>query len=77
MKEIIIIYENSPLYHAPHTAESLLTEEWTKPYSREQAAFPTKTLRDNKYWPPVGRVDNVHGDKNLICACLPIEAYED
>ncbi len=77
VKSGIITYENSPLHHAPHTAASLLADEWTKPYSREQAAYPTKTLRDNKYWPPVGRVDNVHGDKNLICACLPLEAYED
>ena len=61
--------------NAPHTAQMLLAQEWHHDYSREQAAYPVKSLRDNKYWPPVGRVDNAWGDRNLVCACLPIEAY--
>jgi glycine dehydrogenase len=65
--------EENPLKNAPHTAASLLTADWKKPYSREQAAYPLQTLRQtNKYWPPIGRVDNVHGDRNLFCACVPV-----
>jgi glycine dehydrogenase len=67
--------EQSPLRHAPHTAESLLAESWDRPYTREQAAYPVAGLRTHKYWSPVGRVDNVHGDKNLICTCDPVSAY--
>jgi len=63
------------LKNAPHTAHMLLAEEWHHDYPRQQAAYPVKSLRDNKYWPPVGRVDNAWGDRNLVCACLPIEAY--
>ncbi len=63
------------LKNAPHTAQMLLAEEWHHDYPRQQAAYPVKSLRDNKYWPPVGRVDNAWGDRNLVCACLPIEAY--
>ena len=63
------------LKNAPHTAQMLLSEEWLHDYPRQQAAYPVKGLRDNKYWPPVGRVDNAWGDRNLVCACLPIEAY--
>ncbi len=63
------------LKNAPHTAQMLLAEEWHHDYPRQQAAYPIKSLRDNKYWPPVGRVDNAWGDRNLVCACLPIEAY--
>lgn len=69
-------YENSPLHHAPHTAQRLLSDDWSQSYSREQAAYPTAELKLNKYWPPVGRVDNVYGDKNLVCACVPISEYE-
>ena len=63
------------LKNAPHTAQMLLAEEWHHDYPRQQAAYPVASLRDNKYWPPVGRVDNAWGDRNLVCACLPIEAY--
>jgi len=63
------------LKNAPHTAQMLLAEDWHHDYPRQQAAYPVATLRDNKYWPPVGRVDNAWGDRNLVCACLPIEAY--
>jgi len=71
-----IDYDDSPLHHAPHTARRLLASDWPHGYSREQAAYPVANLKLNKYWPPVGRVDNVYGDKNLICACLPISEYE-
>ncbi|SEQ18819.1 glycine dehydrogenase [Pseudomonas cuatrocienegasensis] len=67
---------DNPLKNAPHTALELVGE-WTHPYSREQAVYPTATLIDGKYWPPVGRVDNVFGDRNLVCACPSIEAYQD
>ena len=67
--------EQSPLRHAPHTAMDI-TGEWDRAYSREQAVFPLKSLRDGKYWPPVGRVDNVYGDRNLVCACPPMADYE-
>ncbi|MAE77908.1 MAG: glycine dehydrogenase (aminomethyl-transferring) [Planctomycetes bacterium] len=60
---------------APHTSEVVAADEWSRPYSREQAAFPTATQRRHKYWPPVGRVDDVHGDRNLICACPSAETY--
>jgi len=68
--------DDNPLKNAPHTAAELVGE-WTHPYSREQAVYPTRSLIDGKYWPPVGRVDNVFGDRNLVCACPPIEAYQD
>ncbi len=68
--------EDSPLHHAPHTAESLLIEAWDRPYSRAQAAFPMAELKDNKYWPPVGRIDQVYGDRHLVCSCPPVSAYE-
>lgn len=63
------------LKNAPHTAQMLLAEDWHHDYPRQQAAYPVASLRDNKYWPPVGRVDNAWGDRNLVCACVPIEAY--
>jgi glycine dehydrogenase len=67
---------DNPLKHAPHTAASLLKTEWTHPYSREVAAYPVPGLRQQKYWSPVGRVDNVYGDRNLFCSCLPLSAYD-
>ena len=63
------------LKHAPHTAKSVCANEWPRPYTREQAAYPLPWVRDNKFWPSVARVDNVYGDKHLICACPPIESY--
>ncbi len=66
--------EDNPLKHAPHTAATLLSGEWQHGYSREQAAYPVASLRQQKYWSPVGRVDNVYGDRNLFCSCLPISA---
>jgi glycine dehydrogenase len=66
---------NNPLKNAPHTAAAVCGTEWNHPYSREQAAFPAPWLRVHKYWPPVARVDNAYGDRNLVCTCPPIEAY--
>ena len=68
--------EASPLRHAPHTVEDLVAE-WDRPYSREQGCFPAGAFRIDKYWPPVGRVDNAYGDRNLICTCPPLEAYTE
>ena len=69
--------DDNPLKHAPHTAESLLKAEWSHPYSREQAAYPVPGLRRQKYWSPVGRVDNVWGDRNLFCSCVPMGELAD
>jgi glycine dehydrogenase len=66
--------EESPLRHAPHTVEDLVAD-WTRKYPREQGCFPPGAFRVDKYWPPVGRVDNVYGDRNLICICPPVESY--
>ncbi len=67
--------DSNVLHHAPHTAACLLAGDWSRPYSRESAAFPDKHTRVHKYWPPVGRVDNVYGDKNLVCTCDSVESY--
>jgi glycine dehydrogenase len=67
--------DNNPLKHAPHTAASLLGAEWDRPYSREVGAFPVASLKAVKYWPSVGRVDNVYGDRNLFCSCVPLSEY--
>ena len=68
--------EDNPLKHAPHTASAVSASEWTHAYPRELAAFPLATLRRQKYWPPVARVDNVYGDKNVFCSCVPVEAFK-
>ena len=68
---------DNPLVNAPHTAESLLKTEWAHGYSRDDAAYPVPALRHVKYWSPVGRVDNVYGDRNLVCSCPPLSAYAD
>ena len=67
--------EDSPLRHAPHTVAALVTEVWDRKYSREQGCFPPGAFKVDKYWPPVGRVDNVYGDRNLVCTCPPLESY--
>ena len=67
--------QDNVLKNAPHTAESLMTSEWNHPYSREQAAYPAPWTREHKFWPTVGRIDNAFGDRNFVCACLPMEAY--
>ena len=68
--------DESPLANAPHTAEVLASDSWNYKYSRQEAIFPKGNPDQNKYWPPIGRIDNVYGDRNLICSCPPIEAYE-
>ena len=68
---------NNPLKNAPHTALESISDDWPHPYTREQAVYPVASLRNAKYWPPVNRVDNVYGDRNLICSCPPIEDYID
>ncbi|MFC6082535.1 aminomethyl-transferring glycine dehydrogenase [Sphaerisporangium aureirubrum] len=68
---------DNPLRNAPHTADSLLGDAWEHPYSRAEAAYPVLSLRDAKYWSPVRRIDQAYGDRNLVCACPPLEAYED
>ncbi|MGO4377455.1 aminomethyl-transferring glycine dehydrogenase [Pseudoduganella sp. RAF19] len=67
---------DNPLKFAPHTAEVLVADKWERKYSREVAAYPVASLRKAKYWPPVGRADNVYGDRNLFCACIPVSDYE-
>ncbi len=69
--------EDNPLTNAPHTADMVCADEWPHPYSREQAAYPLASLRANKYWSPVGRVDNRYGDTHLVCSCPPLSAYVD
>jgi len=69
--------EDNPLKNAPHTTDMVCADEWSHPYSREQAAYPLASLRDYKYWSPVGRVDDVYGDTHLICACPPLSSYEE
>jgi glycine dehydrogenase len=67
--------DDNPLRNAPHSAAAVMAETWEHPYSREQAAFPAPWLREHKFWPAVGRVDNAYGDRHLVCSCPPIAAY--
>jgi glycine dehydrogenase len=67
--------DDNPLKHAPHTAREVMASDWSHAYSREQAAYPLPWVAVAKYWPPVKRVDNVYGDRNLICTCAPLESY--
>ena len=69
--------DNNPLVNAPHTLDDVLTAEWERPYSREVAGQPLAYLKDHKVWPSVNRIDNVYGDRNLICSCPNIENYMD
>ncbi len=66
--------KDNVLKHAPHTAKAVVSDTWTRPYSREVAAFPLAWVRDNKFWPSVARVDNVYGDKHLVCVCPPVKS---
>jgi glycine dehydrogenase len=68
---------DSPLRHAPHPVADLLVADWPHPYDRDRAAYPRPELRDDKYWPPVGRIDNAYGDRNVVCSCPPLEAYDE
>ena len=73
----LIAMEDSPLRRAPHTADAITGNDWDRPYSREQAVFGLPGFRDRKYWPPIGRIDGAHGDKNVFCACPPIEDFQE
>jgi glycine dehydrogenase len=68
--------DDNPLKNAPHTAAAVTAEEWAHPYSRERAAFPTAWTRERKFWPAVSRVESAYGDRNLVCSCMPVEAYQ-
>jgi glycine dehydrogenase len=68
--------EDNLLKRSPHTLAEVTADEWTRPYSRERAAFPTAATRRHKVWPFVGRVDGAYGDRNLVCTCPPIEEYQ-
>jgi len=78
-KEIIEISDeqNNILKNAPHTQDLIVMDNWTYPYSREQAVFPTEWVKLNKYWPTVRRINEVQGDRNLMCSCASIEMYEE
>ena len=69
--------QDNPLINAPHTLEDIAADTWEHPYSRELAAYPVASLRRDKYWPPVNRVDNVYGDRHLFCACPAIDSYRE
>ena len=68
--------QNNLLKNAPHTADDLVAD-WNRPYSKEEAIFPMKILRDQKYWPPVNRIDNVHGDRNPVCTCEGMNTFTE
>ena len=69
--------EDNPLRGSPHTSLELTSDTWAHAYSREEAAYPKQWLKENKFWPSVGRVNNTHGDRNLICSCLNVESYSE
>ena len=69
--------DNNPLKNAPHHHRLLIDEQWIRPYTKAEAFFPMEGLHEDKYWPPVSRIDNVHGDKHVVCSCPPLEAYLD
>jgi len=68
--------KNNVLKNAPHTAQQVVSDKWDRPYSREQAAYPASWTREHKFWPAIGRIDSVYGDRNLFCTCPPIEAFD-
>jgi glycine dehydrogenase len=68
--------EDNPLKNAPHTSDVVTADDWNHSYSRQTAVFPLAWLKENKYWPPVARVDDAFGDRNLVCTCEPIESYK-
>ena len=68
--------DDNPLKNAPHTAAVMMAESWVHDYTREMAAFPLPAIKHAKYWPPVGRVDNIYGDKNVFCSCPPLLTYQ-
>jgi len=68
---------NHIMKNAPHTLDMLTADNWSLPYTRKQAAYPLEYISENKFWPSVNRIDEAHGDRNLICSCIPVEAYSD
>jgi glycine dehydrogenase len=68
---------NNVLAHAPHPLADVITDNWTRPYSREQAGFPSEATRRHKVWPTVSRIDQAYGDRNLVCSCPPVDSYRD
>ncbi|MEI6570356.1 MAG: aminomethyl-transferring glycine dehydrogenase [Actinomycetes bacterium] len=77
VEEGLVSLDESALHNAPHTSADLLTGDWDRPYTREQAAYPSDATRRNKYWPPVSRIDGVYGDRNVFCSCPPLSDYDD
>jgi len=69
--------DESVLRHAPHTSDVLISDSWDRKYSRTKAAFPLPWVKESKYWPPVSRINDAYGDRNLVCSCEPIESYRD
>ena len=69
--------DDNLLKQAPHTVKLLIEQDWPAPYTKRDAYFPIEVSRDDKYWPPVARIDNLYGDKNLFCTCPPVESYQD
>jgi glycine dehydrogenase len=69
--------ETNLLTGAPHDAETISSDTWSRPYSRQRAAFPSPWVRERKFWPPVGRIDNAFGDRHLVCTCDPLDLYTD
>ena len=76
---LIGVYEvhDNPLRGAPHTSLEVSSDNWPHSYTRQKAAYPVNWLKENKFWPSVGRVDNTYGDRNLICSCLDVESYSE
>ena len=68
---------DNPIKNAPHTVQELTEDKWNHKYSKQEAVFPHEYLYNNKYWPPVSRIDNVYGDRNLFCTCPPLEQYKE
>jgi len=68
--------EDNPLKNAPHTSDVVTADDWNHSYSRQTAVFPLAWLKENKFWPPVGRIDDAFGDRNLVCTCEPVESYK-
>ncbi len=69
--------EDNPLKNAPHPAENVISDSWDHKYSREEAAYPLAWVRERKFWPPISRIDNVYGDRNLVCTCAGMEEYAE
>ncbi|HEX7014016.1 MAG TPA: aminomethyl-transferring glycine dehydrogenase [Cyclobacteriaceae bacterium] len=76
VEEGIADRERNVLKHAPHTAAAVTADEWNMPYSRTRAAYPLPFVAESKFWPPIGRIDNAYGDRNLVCSCIPVDAYD-